>query len=168
MKILIMSDTHAKRYSDLPEVLRSEIEKSDAVIHAGDYGSGSFLKEFVSRCVRFYGVLGNNDSAPEHKGIILPRELVLDLDGIKIAVIHSDMALGDREGYLLRNFHKSSPDLIVYGHTHRGIKHASAKPVIINPGSPTRTRGEFNSYALLETAVKSSADRRWMVDIKKI
>jgi putative phosphoesterase len=158
MRILLTSDTHAKRYADLPCVLRDEIESADAVIHAGDYGAAAFFKEFVSKCRLFYGVLGNNDS------LELPSKLVVDLGGIRIAIIHSNMAwLGKRVPYLLSMFHDSAPDIIVYGHTHREMKHCLKKPVILNPGSPTRSRGAFPSYAVLETN-----GRRFTTDIKKI
>ncbi|MDR2400786.1 MAG: metallophosphoesterase family protein, partial [Deferribacteraceae bacterium] len=43
------------------------------------------------------------------------------------------------------------PDIIVYGHTHKNELYDQLKPVILNPGSPTRARGGFNSYAVLET-----------------
>jgi putative phosphoesterase len=162
MRILLTSDTHAKRYTDLPDVLREEIETADAVIHAGDYGAASFFEEFVSKCRLFYGVLGNNDS------LDLPNELVVDLDSVRIAVIHSDMAWwGNRVPYLLSRFRDSAPDIIVYGHTHREVKHCLKKPIILNPGSPTKSRGAFPSYAVLETNGKGKG-RGFITDIKKI
>ncbi|MDR2401394.1 MAG: metallophosphatase family protein, partial [Deferribacteraceae bacterium] len=109
MRILITSDTHVRHYSDLPETLRKDTETADAVIHAGDYGSAAFYAEFVAKCARFYGVLGNNDA------LSLPNELVLELDGVRIAVSHSDNAFGNRIEYLTRKFRKSAPDIIVYG-----------------------------------------------------
>jgi putative phosphoesterase len=134
-----------------------EAETADAVIHAGDYGSGTFFNEFVSKCRLFYGVLGNNDRFD------LPRELTVELDGVKIAVTHSDMVFGERESYLLKRFRGAAPDLIVYGHTHRAMKHPSTKPLIINPGSPTRGREAFNAFAVLETN-----GGRLNIDFKKI
>jgi putative phosphoesterase len=145
MRILLTADTHAKRYHDLPAVLQREIIEADAVIHAGDYGSEFFFEEFVSKCPDFYGVLGNNDS------LSLPRELITELDGVRIAAIHSDGAIGDRRRYLVYKFRASSPDIIVYGHTHRACKDDLDRPLLLNPGIPTRNRGAFASYAILET-----------------
>jgi putative phosphoesterase len=145
MRVILTSDTHAKRYSELPAVFRKAVEGADAVVHAGDYGSAGFFNEFISKCAVFYGVLGNNDKYD------LPRELVAVFDGVRVAVTHSDaVSYGDRVGYLLGRFRENSPDVIVYGHTHWALKHSLTHPVIINPGSPTRSRGVSNAYAVLE------------------
>ncbi|MDR2105265.1 MAG: metallophosphoesterase [Deferribacteraceae bacterium] len=147
MRILITSDTHAKRYLDLPLILREEIKRADAVIHAGDYGSVGFFNEFVAMCTSFYGVLGNNDR------LDLPEELMLELDSVRIAAVHGDdMLWGERCSALFKRFQANRPHIIVYGHTHRWEKEKLSNTLLLNPGSPTKPRGVHSSFALLETS----------------
>lgn len=146
MRVVIISDTHAKKYSLLPEELRADIEKADAVIHAGDIGSEHFYEKLLKKSKKLYAVLGNNDMLP------IPFQQVFTLDNVKIALIHGELATGSRENWLLYHFANDKPDLIIFGHTHMPFQLELGSVTLLNPGSPRKGRGlNGNSYVVMET-----------------
>ncbi|MDR2884574.1 MAG: metallophosphoesterase [Deferribacteraceae bacterium] len=144
MTILIISDTHVKRYDDLPEPVQGVISSVDAIIHAGDIGSIEFYNDLKARTPNLYAVKGNNDH------FSLPLELVITLNGVKIALTHSDRVQGSRENYLSYYFSAENPDLIIFGHTHNPLWVQMGAQTLLNPGSPTRNRGiKYNTFVLM-------------------
>ena len=144
MKIVIISDTHAQAYQDLPQILQDEITVADAVIHAGDIGTIPFYKELIEKSRQLYAVRGNNDMYG------MPPEIVANFEGIKIAIIHSDRARGERCNWLLHYFAQENPDIIIFGHSHRPLLEKLETQTLINPGSPMQNRGTtYNTFAIL-------------------
>ena len=68
----------------------------------------------------------------------LPAELVVEVAGARIGVVHDAGARAGREERLVRRF--PGCDAVVYGHTHMPqlVRHGSVW--ILNPGSPTDRR----------------------------
>ncbi len=124
--------------------MRGEIEEADAVIHVGDHGPRRFYDELLAHCKKLYSVRGNNDTMD------VPFEIILELEGVKIAVIHSDKARNNRENYLLYHFADDNPNLIIFGHTHRPHWVEIGNQTILNPGSPTLNRGVgYDTFVIL-------------------
>jgi putative phosphoesterase len=118
------------------------------VLHAGDVTSRGLLDE-LGRHAPVEAVLGNNDDASLRD---LPERLALELDGVRVAMVHDSGARQGREGRMRRWF--PDADLVVFGHSHDPVDaegHDGQR--LFNPGSPTQRRRQPQpSFGLLELA----------------
>jgi putative phosphoesterase len=81
-------------------------------------------------------VLGNNDAALTGT---LPETVELELEGVRVAMIHDSGARKGRETRLRRRF--PSADVVVFGHSHIPWNGEGADgQLLFNPGSPTQRR----------------------------
>jgi putative phosphoesterase len=83
-------------------------------------------------------VLGNND-----RGLhgVLPESLLLELGGVRIAMVHDSGAKTGRPRRLHRRFPKA--DLVVFGHSHVPVNEmGEQEQLLFNPGSPTQRRAQ--------------------------
>jgi putative phosphoesterase len=127
-----------------------EVDRADAVIHAGDWVSVHLLDMLEQRSRRLIGVYGNNDGV-ELRGR-LPEVARATLDGVRIAVIHET---GEKKGRELRVDNAfPDTDLLIFGHSH--IPWDTTSPAglrLLNPGSPTdRRRQPACTYLTAEIA----------------
>ena len=149
-RLLLISDTHLpKRARVLPAEVWDEVERADAVIHAGDWVDFALVDELSSRAQQLVGVWGNNDGADIRR--VLPEIAHVEFDGIRIAVIHETGPATKREERMDAQFTRS--DVLVFGHSHipwdtttpRGLR-------LLNPGSPTdRRRQSACTYMVVTT-----------------
>jgi uncharacterized protein len=151
MRVVLTADTHVpKRARDLPAELWTAIERADATIHAGDWVDGALLDALESRARLLIGVYGNNDG-PSLRAR-LPEVADVELDGLKVAVVHETGAATGREARCAARF--AGRDLLVFGHSH--IPWDTVAPTglrLLNPGSPTdRRRQPYCTYQTLEIA----------------
>jgi putative phosphoesterase len=152
MHVVVVSDTHIRNFNSIDIVLREDIKSADAVIHAGDFGHRSLYDEMDLNCKILYAVQGNNDD----DSFKIPRELTIELEGVVFCIMHGDkFSSENRENALLNHFYHHTPDIIVYGHTHIPKKTDVGRPVLLNPGSPTRGRSGYNSYATVDISCKN-------------
>jgi putative phosphoesterase len=147
MRVLLVADTHVSASRPgrrLPDAVYELLEGVDAVIHAGDVTAPELLHE-LSGFATVHAVLGNNDVT-----LRLPERLELELDGVRVAVVHDSGPADGRQGRLRRWF--PDADVVVFGHSHLpwdetdpgGQRH-------LNPGSPTeRRRAPTRTVGLLE------------------
>lgn len=142
MRVALLSDTHAPRFwKGLPPAVAAHLEGADLILHAGDVCVPGVLDELASFApVRV--VLGNNDG-PEVAAWGAPETLALELEGLRVAMVHD---AGARQGRVAR-LHRRFPDadLVVFGHSHIPLDEAQTFPDgarlrILNPGSPTDKR----------------------------
>ncbi|MER7399069.1 metallophosphoesterase [Streptomyces sp. NPDC000151] len=145
MRLLLTADTHLpKRAKVLPDPLLGEIERADAVLHAGDWVDAATLDLLEARSRRLIGVYGNNDG-PELRAR-LPEVARAELGGLRFGVVHETGAAQGRE----RRCAERYPDLdvLVFGHSH--IPWDTTAPGglrLLNPGSPTdRRRQPYCTY----------------------
>ncbi|MEA2828442.1 MAG: uncharacterized protein QOG43_2881, partial [Actinomycetota bacterium] len=90
----------------------------------------------LSRFAPVHAVLGNNDI--ELAGV-LPHALELDLDGVKVAMVHDSGASASRARRLRRMF--PDADVVVFGHSHIPLLEPGLDDqLLLNPGSPTERR----------------------------
>ncbi len=130
MKIAVVGDFHyPDRCGKLILLDRLKKEKPDLIIGTGDYTDEKVI-EVLESIADFKGVKGNVDY------LDLPKEIVTNIKGWKIAVFHSSEIYprGDLHQIFFR-WRKENPDVIIFGHTH--IPHFSFMDGVyfLNPGS---------------------------------
>jgi putative phosphoesterase len=133
-----MADTHVpKRARDLPPALWAEVDRADAVVHAGDWVSLDLLDLLSSRAARLVGVYGNNDGPALRER--LPETARADLGGLRLAVVHETGPAAGRESRCAARFPET--DVLVFGHSHIPWDTTTAGGLrLLNPGSPTDRR----------------------------
>ena len=101
MKVAVLSDTHAPRHwKACPAAVARRLEGADLILHAGDVCRASVLEELAG-VAPVRAVLGNNDDTTLSD---LPEQLALDLEGVRIAMVHNSGARKGREGRMRRWF----------------------------------------------------------------
>lgn len=137
MHVVVLADTHIRRGSSrrLPHRVLTALERADVVLHAGDVLVRDVLDD-LGRYAPVHAVLGNNDTELEDT---LPETLELDLEGLRVGMIHDSGARRGRAARLRRRF--PDADLVVFGHSHEPVNAAGVDGQwLLNPGSPTERR----------------------------
>jgi uncharacterized protein len=138
MQIVLISDTHGR--NEVFSQLRERHPNANAYLHAGDSETDPInLDGFAS-------VQGNNDFYSAH-----PDQLVVDLQGIRILMVHSHQYhASNRIPGLVARAKKHGATLVFYGHTHVFQVDTVDNITLVNPGSLWRNR-DFTpeSYALI-------------------
>ncbi len=137
MKILCLGDTHIpERAAEIPEWIMKLLveERPDRILFTGDATDPSVIY-LLERVAPVYAVRGNMDRFE------LPREISLELDGIKLLLMHGDRF--GRGGYqeMARYAKQKGHDFVVCGHTHRQETFKTEGVVVVNPGSATGAWG---------------------------
>lgn len=137
MFVAVLSDTHAPRHWKVcPARVATHLRGADLILHAGDVCTAGVLDE-LSAFAPVRAVLGNNDG-PDVAAWGAPETLELDLDGLRVAMIHDSGKADGRAARLRRRF--PDADLVVFGHSHIPMDVVGAGLRIFNPGSPTDRR----------------------------
>ncbi|GAB2914229.1 metallophosphoesterase [Rhodococcus aerolatus] len=150
MDLLILADTHLpRRARDLPAEVWEQVDRSDVVLHAGDWVSEESLDALESRARRLVGVHGNNDGAELRAR--LPEVARVELGGLRFSVVHETGGRAGRETRM--DTAHPGTDVLVFGHSH--IPWDSTTPGgmrLLNPGSPTDRRRQPHCTYLTATA----------------
>jgi putative phosphoesterase len=163
VQVVVLADTHApRRWRVCPPRVAEHLRTADRILHAGDVCTASVLAE-LAEYAPVTAVLGNNDG-PDVAEWGAPRTAELDLDGLKVSMVHDSGAAAGRLTRLRRRF--PGADLVVFGHSHipldesaPGAPGAPGWPGapgtsglrIFNPGSPTdRRRQPHGTIGLLQ------------------
>jgi uncharacterized protein len=109
---------------------------ADLILHAGDVCTASVLAE-LTQYAPVTAVLGNNDG-PDVAGWGAAETAELNLDGLRVAMIHDSGPATGRMARMRRRF--PAADLVVFGHSHIPLDASSDSLRIFNPGSPTDRR----------------------------
>jgi uncharacterized protein len=137
MRVVVLSDTHApRRWKSCPPRVAEELRGADLILHAGDVCTASVLDE-LSEYGPVRAVLGNND-APDVASWGAEPTLELDVDGLRVAMIHDSGQAAGRLQRMRRAF--PAAQLVVFGHSHIPLDEAGQGLRIFNPGSPTDRR----------------------------
>lgn len=137
MRVAVLSDTHAPRFwKRCPPAVAAHLEGADLILHAGDVCTADVLDELAGYApVR--AVLGNNDG-PDVAAWGAPETLEIELDGLRVGMIHDSGPKAGRLDRLRARFPGAS--LVVFGHSHIPMDVAEGDLRIFNPGSPTDKR----------------------------
>jgi len=138
MEVVVLSDSHLSAGFDAvgDQVLRA-VTEADVVLHAGDVTSRQALED-LRGLAETYAVLGNND---HDLAGILQESRMLELAGVRIALVHDSGATKGRARRLYRRF--PNADLVVFGHSHVPVNEVGEQnQIIFNPGSPTQRRSQ--------------------------
>jgi putative phosphoesterase len=136
MDVVVVADTHLRGGAEaLPAAVLDDLRRADLILHAGDITSLRALTD-----LRGYGtvaaVLGNNDGALAG---VLPDELVLQIGGVEVAMVHDSGPSAGRPGRLARRYPGAA--LVVFGHSHIPVdEEGLGGQRLFNPGSPTQRR----------------------------
>ncbi|GAA3138397.1 YfcE family phosphodiesterase [Planomonospora alba] len=147
MRVVALSDTHApRRWKSCPPRVAEHLRGADLILHAGDVCTAGVLDELAAYAP-VHVVKGNNDG-PD---VVAPETLELDLDGLRVAMVHDS---GPARGRLSRLRHRfPRADLVVFGHSHIPLDESGDGLRIFNPGSPTdRRRQPHGTLGLLRIA----------------
>jgi putative phosphoesterase len=120
----------------LPEACVQRLRAADLILHGGDVTGRAFLEELLALGPPVEAVYGNMDE-PALKAS-LPKEHIVEVEKVRIGMVHIPGPRMGREGRLLARF--PDCDAIVYGHTHVPQVERQDGVWILNPGSPTERR----------------------------
>lgn len=137
MRVVVLSDTHApRRWKSCPPRVAEHLRGADLILHAGDVCTASVLDE-LNEYAPVRAVCGNNDG-PDVVAWGAPETQELDIDGLRVAMIHDSGPAAGRARRLHRRF--PSADLVIFGHSHIPMDQTGEGVRIFNPGSPTDRR----------------------------
>jgi putative phosphoesterase len=137
MRLAIIGDTHMPRGSRAipPDCLR-RCREAGAILHVGDLVDLPVLELLRALGPPVHAIHGNVDSAAVRA--VLPERLEVELEGVRIGMIHAPGRAAGRLDALRAAFPRC--DAVVFGHTHMP-EHAERDGfAIFNPGSPTERR----------------------------
>jgi len=122
---------------------------ADLIVHGGDFSSLAFLEALEALGPPVRAVHGNADEPALRDR--LPEQLVVDVEDVRIGLVHIPGPAAGREERLPARF--PGCDAVVFGHTHLPVVERHAGVWLLNPGSPTeRRRGPFHSFLRLFVA----------------
>ncbi len=137
LRVAVISDTHSPRFwKALPAVVATQLHAVDVILHAGDVCTPDVLDELAAYAP-VHVVLGNNDG-PDVAAWGAPETLEMQLDGLKVAMIHNSGQKDGRAARMRRLF--PDADLVIFGHSHIPWDTEWQGQRLFNPGSPTDKR----------------------------
>jgi uncharacterized protein len=148
VRVVVLSDTHApRRWRVCPPTVAGYLRQADLILHAGDVCTAAVLAE-LAEYAPVTAVVGNNDEPGVAQwGAAGTAEL--DLDGLRVAMVHDSGAAAGRMARMRRRF--PGADLVVFGHSHIPLDESAPGLRIFNPGSPTdRRRQPRGTLGVLE------------------
>jgi putative phosphoesterase len=135
--VVVLADTHGpRRWKSCPPRVAAQLRRADVILHAGDVCIAPVLDELAGYApVR--AVRGNNDG-PDVAGWGAADVAELDLDGVRVAMLHDSGQAAGRVQRMRRRF--PAADLVVFGHSHIPFDQSAGGLRVFNPGSPTDRR----------------------------
>ena len=148
MLVAAISDTHLPRGTRrIPDSCLDRLRAADLILHGGDISTLAVLEELRALGPPVHAVFGNADEPAVRE--LLPKELVVEADGVRIGMAHVPGPRAGREERLVKRF--PGCDAVVYGHTHLPEVTREGGVWILNPGSPTeRRKAPTHTMLLLE------------------
>jgi len=160
MRVGIVGDTHLPRFGDrLPAALREGLRDAgvELILHLGDF-TGLEVPALFEALAPLEAVAGNND--PPALVARFGRRKILQLAGVRVALVHGDGRGGTTVSRSLAAFAGEPVDVVCFGHSHQPLCERRDAVWVVNPGSPTDKRAQPRySYAILEIARGRAAPR---------
>jgi putative phosphoesterase len=132
------------------------LRDADVVLHCGDVVEHGLLDELAT-FAPVHAVLGNNDVMLRGT---LPERLLLELDGVRVGMVHDSGLTKGRAARVHRMF--PDCDVVLFGHSHAPVDDEGVDGQrLFNPGSPTQRRMQAHpSFGVLEFADGAITDHR--------
>ncbi len=103
----------------------------DRIVHAGDIGERSVIKH-LEAMAPVTAVSGNAD---EYEGSGFPREAIIEVKGLRIAIRHVVFEAGKLTNQGKDFLDRTRPDICIFGHTHQPKSEWLGETFLFNPGS---------------------------------
>lgn len=136
LRIAIIADTHIpSRAEGIPEWIRTELERADHTIHAGDFDAAETLDTVRSLTDgELTAVTGNMD--PQFD---LPVVATVEREGVEFVVTHGTGDIADYEERVAGTVGEEGGEgaVGVSGHTHQLLDTEFDGVRLLNPGSAT-------------------------------
>jgi putative phosphoesterase len=146
MKIGVLSDTHARRFEEIPETIVNGLADVDLIVHAGDFVAQPVL-DGLRGIAEVKAVQGNMDTGALKDS--LPEVMNFTAENKKLCVTHG---WGAPQGIVERVMRKcKGADVIIFGHSHEPYNRYHGDVLLFNPGKAV------NSYGILVIAQEVSA-----------
>ena len=127
--------------------MAQHLRDADVILHAGDVCIPDVLDELAGYAPVLV-VRGNNDG-PDIAAWGAPDQLITDIDGLTVGMVHDSGAATGRLPRMRRLF--PACDLVVFGHSHIPMDVSGDGLRLFNPGSPTdRRRQPHGTVGVLE------------------
>ena len=147
MLIGLISDTHIPdRARILPQNVIDAFSDVELILHAGDLTSPKVIDE-LEEIAPVMAVQGNMDRA---NGIDLPKAKIVEVEGLKIGLIHGEVYPRADSDQLLYLAKELNVDILVSGHSHQPKIEQKEGILLLNPGSPIVPRLADRTVMLLE------------------
>ena len=147
MIIGLISDTHIPdRARVIPQKVIDAFSNADLILHAGDLTSPKVIEE-LEELAPVMAVQGNMDRV---NGIDLPKAKVIEIEGLKLGVIHGEVYPRADSDQLLYLAKELNVDILVSGHSHQPKIEQKEGILLLNPGSPIVPRLADRTVMLLE------------------
>jgi len=144
MLIGLISDTHDFLDPRVPSLFKGV----EHILHAGDVGRASIVLA-LERIAPVTAVLGNTDA-----GLDVRETEIIELSGRKF-LVHHIVDVREPGESLQRRIEQETPDVVVFGHTHKPHDETIGATRYLNPGYAGKPR--FNlprSVALLHCGLE--------------
>ncbi|MBI4329057.1 MAG: YfcE family phosphodiesterase [Chloroflexi bacterium] len=133
-RILVIGDTHCRRWEDVHAEVRRLAAEADIVVHCGDH-TGLGVVEGLRRAARKAVIVyGNSDHAEVRKEV--PHQAVIEVDGKRIAVTHPSWGGPPFDPELILRDFEGPVDVVLFGHTHDPMNEVRNGVLYLNPGQP--------------------------------
>lgn len=147
MLIGLISDTHIPdRAKVIPQKVFEAFNNVDLILHAGDLTSPRVIEE-LETIAPVMAIQGNMDRV---NGIDLPKAKVIEVEGLKIGLIHGEVYPRADSDQLLYLAKELGTDILVSGHSHQPKIEQKDGILLLNPGSPIVPRLADRTVMLLE------------------
>lgn len=131
-KIIVISDSHIPIRIDSTLFNKIEFKDFDYILCTGDIVDENTYFELTNQEAVFFGVHGNMDDYYIKQK--LPQYRVVEIEGIKIGIIHGHQTGMAKPDKLVKYF-KEKINIMIFGHSHKRYENTINDIKIINPGA---------------------------------
>ena len=130
--IAVVSDTHCHHWEHVHPDIREAVAQADIAVHCGDFTRMGVVEGMRSSAKRAVVVHGNSDPVEIRQAI--PYVEVLEIEGLRIGVIHPAWGGPPFELQELLPDFPDPVEAILFGHLHQTVNRVHDGVLFVNPG----------------------------------
>ena len=130
--IAVVSDTHCHHWEHVHPDIREAVAQADIAVHCGDFTRMGVVEGMCSSAKRAVVVHGNSDPVEIRQAI--PYVEVLEIEGLRIGVIHPAWGGPPFELQELLPDFPDPVEAILFGHLHQTVNRVHDGVLFVNPG----------------------------------